>query len=327
MNAGRNAEKEWLRKLTTGKEAVKEEDAVPHRAAAKTEVKEPTPKRNNGFKDVAGMDELKQVVMEGFINVLNNRECAKVFGITPPSMLFYGPAGCGKTYFAEKIAEEVGINFMKIVPDDLASTLVHGTQEKIGEVFRKAERKAPTLIFFDEFDAMVPRRSNDDRNYQNGEVNEFLCMLNNAAERGIYVLAATNHPERIDRAVLRTGRFDEIVYVDMPDGKARESLFRLELSKLPTEENIDFRRLSDLTKGYNCSDISYIVKVASRKMFNASIKEKDQPYKVITQALLEESISHKSPSVTSRELKEFERVRGEFSPKDENCKQVTIGFH
>ena len=310
MNAKTNAEKEWLRKMTTGRV-----------------VENPTPKQCNGFGDVAGMDDLKQLVMEGFINVLNNQECAKAYGITPPSMLFYGPAGCGKTFFAEKIAEEVGINFMKIVPDDLASTLVHGTQEKIGEVFRKAERKAPTLIFFDEFDAMVPRRTNDDHNYQNGEVNEFLCMLNNAAERGVYVLAATNHPERIDKAVLRTGRIDEMIYVDMPDSKARESLFRLELSKLPVAEDIDYVKLADLTKGYNCSDISYIVKVASRKMFNASIKEKDQPYKVITQSLLEDAIAHQSPSVTSRELKEFERVRSEFSPKEKGRQHVAIGFH
>lgn len=310
MNAKTNAEKEWLRKMTTGRV-----------------VENPTHKQCNGFGDVAGMDELKQLVTEGFINVLNNQECAKAYGITPPSMLFYGPAGCGKTFFAEKIAEEVGINFMKIVPDDLASTLIHGTQEKIGEVFRKAERKAPTLIFFDEFDAMVPRRTNDDHNYQNGEVNEFLCMLNNAAERGVYVLAATNHPERIDKAVLRTGRIDEMIYVDMPDSKARESLFRLELSKLPVAEDVDFVKLADLTKGYNCSDISYIIKVASRKMFNASIKEKEQPYKVITQSLLEETIAHQSPSVTSRELKEFERVRSEFSPMDKGRQHVAIGFH
>lgn len=320
------AEKEWLRKLTTGKSVEKKEQKAPQRVMTQTEVKKPAPKRSNGFGDVAGMDELKQMVTEGFINILNNQECAKAYGITPPSLLFYGPAGCGKTYFAEKIAEEVGINFMKVVPDDLASTLVHGTQEKIGEVFRKAERKAPTLIFFDEFDAMVPQRTNDDRNYQNGETNEFLCMLNNAAEKGIYVLAATNHPERIDKAVLRTGRIDELIYVDMPDDKARESLFRLALSKLPTAEDIDFSRLADMTNGYNCSDISYIVKLASRKMFNASIKEKDKPYKVITQTLLEESISQRSPSVSRRELREFERVHSEFSPKDKACKQATIGF-
>ena len=326
MNVKTNAEKEWLRKLTTGKPVEKKEQTVPVKVTAEKENKRPERKDVHGFRDVAGMDELKQLVTDGFINVLNNRECAKAYGITPPSLLFYGPAGCGKTYFAQKIAEEIGISFMKIVPDDLASTLVHGTQEKIGEVFRKAERKAPTLLFFDEFDALVPQRTNDDRNYQNGETNEFLCMLNNAAEKGIYVLAATNHPERIDKAVLRTGRIDELIYVDMPDAKARERLFKLELSKVPSAEDIDYGRLADLTNGYNCSDISYIVKSASRKMFNASIKEKDKPYKVITQSLLEDFISRKSPSVSSRDLREFERIRSEFSPKDEGCRQGIIGF-
>lgn len=325
MNVKTNAEKEWLRKMAGGQPCHKELDA-PVRVAATQNENKPKQKGGSGFMDVAGMDELKQLVIEGFINVLNNRECAKAFGVTPPSLLFYGPAGCGKTFFAEKIAEEVGVNFMKVVPDDIASTLVHGSQEKIAAVFKTAVKNAPTLIFFDEFDAMVPRRSSDDRNYQNGEVNEFLCMLNNASEKGIYVLAATNHPERIDKAVLRTGRIDELIYVDMPDFKARESLFRLALSKLPVEENIDFSRLADMTKGYNCSDISYIIKVASRKMFNASIREKDKPYKMITQTLLEDTISRKAPSVSSRDLREYERIRSEFSPKDGGCKHQTIGF-
>ena len=328
MDKKKKAEKEWIRKVTSGKMIEKKENPSLRSDAEHSDSMQPGQvDAKHGFSDVAGMDELKQMVIEGFINVLNNRDCAKAFGITPPSLLFYGPAGCGKTYFAEKLAEEVGINFIKVVPDDLASTLIHGTQEKIGELFRRAEEEGPTLLFFDEFDAMVPQRTSDDRNYQNNEINEFLCMLNKASEKGVYVLAATNHPERIDRAVLRTGRIDEIIYVDMPDDKARESLFRLELSKLPASDDIDYTRLATLTTGYNCSDISYIVKVASRKMFNASIKEKDKPYKVITQSLLEESIARKSPSVTSRDLREFERIRGEFSPKDAGRRQVAIGFH
>ena len=320
-----NAEREWLRRLTVNKESPPQ---APKQATTvrQESVQQVPQKEKRGFKDVAGMEELKQLVTEGFINVLNNRECAKAYGITPPSLLFYGPAGCGKSFFAEKIAEETGINFIKIVPDDLASTLVHGTQEIIGKVFRNAEQKAPTLIFFDEFDAMVPQRSNDDRNYQNGETNEFLCMLNNAAERGVYVLAATNHPERIDKAVLRTGRIDEMVYVDMPDTKARESLFRLTLSSLPTADDINYERLADLTEGYNCSDITYIIKVASRQTFNETIKEKDKPYKTITQSLLEESIRHKSPSVSSKDLREYERVRMEYSLRDQRRQQHTIGF-
>ena len=96
-------------------------------------------------------------------------------------------------------------------------------------------------------------------------------MLNHASDKGVYVLAATNHPECIDKAVLRTGRIDELVYVDMPDHEARKSLFALELAKLPREEDIDMDRLAHLTQGFNCSDINYIVKSAARKKFNEAI--------------------------------------------------------
>ena len=320
-------EKEWLKRLGNNKLAI-EENVQTEERPKNMDVQTKSMKVGKGFDDVAGMTQLKELVLEGFINVLKNKECADAYGIKPPSLLFYGPAGCGKTYFAEKVAEELGINFMKVVPDDLACTWIHGTQQKIGELFRKAERKAPTLIFFDEFDAMVPKRSDSDANQAyNGEVNEFLCMLNNASERGIYVLAATNHPERIDKAVLRTGRIDELIYVDMPDMEARESLFRLTLAKLPTADDIDFKKLASITEGYNCSDIDYIVKLASRKMFNATIKNGDKCYQKITQCLLEETISRKSPSVSQKDIKEYERVRNEFSPKDEKKKDVRIGFH
>lgn len=191
MDEQRN-EKEWLRRLNSNKSDQKEVSSAESgnkgsspSSADKKGTKGQAKKMVYGFKDVAGMDELKSLVMEGFINVLNNRECAEAFGIVPPSLLFYGPAGCGKTFFAEAIASEIGANFMKVVPDDIACKWVHGTQEKIGEIFRKAEHSAPTILFFDEFDAMVPRRTEDDHHNQNGEVNEFLCMLNNASDKGI----------------------------------------------------------------------------------------------------------------------------------------------
>ena len=328
MNTSTSAEKEWLKKVQAGKpDTASSEEKKEQQSSTSTIGSTTVKKQKRGFKDVAGMEELKTLITESFINVLNNREIAQAYGILPPSLMFYGPAGCGKTFFAEKVAEEVGVNFMKVVPDDIASKWIHGTQEKIAEVFRKAERNAPTLLFFDEFDAMVPVRTGEDRHNQNNEVNEFLCMMNNASEKGIYIIAATNHPENIDKAALRTGRIDELIYIDMPDKASRESSFRLSLSKLPASEDIDYEKLADMTFGYNCSDISYIVKLASRKMFNESIAHKDQPHKLITQVQLEEAIKHKAPSVSPRDLREYERVRSEFSPKDEGRKRVTIGFH
>lgn len=137
---------------------------------------------------------------------------------------------------------------MKIVPNDLACTWVHSTQQKIGEVFRDAGRKVPTPLFYDEFDAMIPKRSGDEANqHYDNEVNEFLCRLNNASDRSIYFIAATNYPERIDKAVLRTGRIYEMIY-DMPDLEARKIFFSLTLSKLPSDTDIDIGRLAELTK-------------------------------------------------------------------------------
>lgn len=346
MDAKDNRDKEWLQRLTgtsnkspktsrNPSEGVESEHAdrtppVPSAGGGNVSIeqeKTQVPKKLRGFDAVAGMEQAKRLAREGFINVIKHREKAAAYGIVPPALLLYGPSGCGKTYFSEALAEEVGISFIKVSPDDIASKWVHGTQEKIAELFKQAEKKAPTLLFFDEFDAMVPKRTDDDRHNQNGEVNEFLVKLNNAQERGVYVVAATNHPEAIDRAVLRSGRIDEMIYIDMPDSTAREDLFRIELSRLPAADDIDLAHLAELTRGYNCSDISYIVKAAARKTFNDSLDDPEtEPLKHITQAEIEKAISRRSPSVTPRDLREIERIRSEFSPKDSGVRRQAIGF-
>lgn len=317
-------EQDWFRQLTKGDggRAPKKSPEPKPQCQPKREPDKPS----QGFDCVAGMDELKKLFRESLINVLQNPECAKAFGIRPPSILLYGPAGCGKTFFAEKAAEEAGIEFMKVDPDVIASQYIHGTQQKIKQVFTDAEGKAPVLLFFDEFETMVPKRGGGaDSDLRNGETNEFLCKLNNVAERGIYVIAATNRPDCIDPAVLRTGRIDEIVYVGMPDAKTRENLFRLGLSRIPSMEDIDCRTLAEMTEGFNCSDVDYIIKVAARKMFNINTSEQNTCYKRVSQTLLEETIHHRRPSLDSYALHEYERLRDMFSLEGQRH-HSTIGY-
>ena len=134
----------------------------------------------------------------------------KKYGIQPLNgILLYGPAGCGKTYIAKNLAEELGFYYIEIKPSDLDSTYIHGTQEKIGKLFQKAEANAPTLIFIDEVDAILPKRDLDNLNpHYAAEVNEFLAQMTDCMSRRIFIIAATNRPNAIDPALRRFGRFD-----------------------------------------------------------------------------------------------------------------------
>jgi transitional endoplasmic reticulum ATPase len=272
----------------------------------------------NGFRDIAGMDQLKQMLTQKVIFILKDKEKAAKYKILPPNgMLFYGPPGCGKSFFAEKFAEETGFNFMLVKASDLGSIYVHGSQGKIADLFKKAEESKPTIICFDEFDAFVPNRSNKGAEHQAGEVNEFLSQLNNCAQRGIFVIATSNRPDMIDPAVLRTGRIDKLVYIPMPDKEARSEMFKLHLSGRPCAD-IDSERLAELTDGYIASDIAYIVNDAAMgAAFN------DQP---ITQQLLEEVIGSIHPSISKDVANSYENLRQKMEDSDNRNKRPKIGF-
>lgn len=274
--------------------------------------------KGNGFKDIAGMDELKQMLTQKVIFILKDKEKAAKYKLLPPNgMLFYGPPGCGKSFFAEKFAEETGFNFMLVKASDLGSIYVHGSQGKIADLFKKAEESKPTIICFDEFDAFVPNRSNRGAEHQAGEVNEFLSQLNNCAQRGIFVIATSNRPDMIDPAVLRTGRIDKLVYVPMPDKDARKEMFKLHLKDRPCSE-IDAERLAELTDGYIASDIAYIVNDAA---MGAAFSDKP-----ITQELLETTIKSIHPSISKDVVNSYEILRQKMEDVDIRNKRPKIGF-
>lgn len=275
----------------------------------------------NGFRDIAGMEELKTYLSQRVIFVIKNKEKVEKYKLTAPNgMLLYGPPGCGKTFVAEKFAEETGFNFILVKSSDLASSFVHGSQEKIAQLFKQAEKNAPIVICFDEFDALVPDRSNPAAQYSAGEVNEFLSQLNNCSQRGIFVVGTTNRPDKIDPAVLRTGRIDKQVYVPLPDKEARKEMFMLHLQGRPYEEgSIDADKLSELSDGFIASDIAYVVNDAA--MIAAFTDQS------ITEELLETSVKNTHPSLRVDTLQIYDEIKQKMENTERrNMERRKIGF-
>ena len=280
-------------------------------------------KKGEGFAAVAGMEELKQQMREEVIEPLHNPEEYHRYGVTIPNgMLLYGPPGCGKTFFAKHFAEEVGFNFMCITPATLKSRYVNATQENIAKMFKEAEENAPTVIFIDEMNELVPNR--DDGNVHEmsrSAVNEMLAQMDRTGEKGIFIIGATNYPNMIDPASLRAGRLDKKYYIGVPDIEARMALFRLYLNKRPYDFGLDYHQLADMTQGYVSADIQLIVNDASRNALRQHSK--------ITMELLKVAITNTAPSLSNNELRKYERIRammnGEEMKKSDD--RPRIGFN
>lgn len=271
-----------------------------------------------GFADVAGMDELKEMLRNRVLFVMQNPDIAKEYRLSIPNgILLYGPPGCGKTYIAEKFAEEAKINFVSVKASDLGSSYIHATQNNIAKMFADAVRKAPTILFLDELDALVPSRVDMQSEHMAGEVNEFLTQMNNCSEKGVFVIGATNCPDKIDNAILRTGRIDRMIYVPMPDKQARKEIFKMELKGRKHEVDIDCDLLAENTKGYVASDISYIVKECA---FESAIKSCP-----ISQQMILDTIKITRRSVSQEQLAMYEEKRGQFEHKSAKTR-VKIGF-
>mgnify|MGYP000293256112 FL=1 len=278
-----------------------------------------TPISGNGFKDVAGMEDIKSILTKKIINVLKDPERAEKFKIQIPNgMLLYGPPGCGKSFIAEKFAEEAGYNYVFVKSSDLASVYVHGSQEKIGKLFDEARKSAPTIINFDEFEALVPNRSKINNASESGEVNEFLSQMNNCGKDRIFIIASSNRPDLIDPAVRRKGRLDHIVYISVPDKEARLGIFKMHMNDRPADDNIDFEKLAEQTVNYVASDIAYIVNDAATRAFEDNIN--------ISQELLENVIKENVPSVTEKDISFYNSMKKEMESIKDNDVRRPVGF-
>jgi len=225
---------------------------------------------NVRWTDIGGLEEVIQRLEEVVEWPLKKPEAFKRLGITPPKgVLIYGPPGCGKTLLARAVATESEANFISVKGPELISKWVGESEKAVREIFRKARTAAPAIIFFDEIDAIAPSRGgggSGDFHHSERVISQLLTEMDGLETmKDVVVIAATNRPELIDKALIRTGRFDRFVNVDAPDKKSRKAIFKIYTANMPLADDVDINKLVEATEFYVGGDIEAICREAGMR--------------------------------------------------------------
>jgi len=221
---------------------------------------------NVKWEQVGGLEDVKQSLKEAVEWPLKKPEMFTRLGINPPKgILLHGPPGCGKTLLARAIATESEANFISIRGPEIFSKWVGESEKAIRETFRKARMAAPSIIFFDEFDALVPARGGStDSGVSERVISQLLTEIDGLLSlQNIVVIAATNRPDMIDPAVLRPGRFDRRVYVPPPDYNARLTILKIKTNEMPLDKDVSLEDLAKKMQGYSGADIDAVCREAA----------------------------------------------------------------
>lgn len=228
------------------------------------------------WNDIGGQADVKSKLKESVEWPLKHPDAFARMGIRPPKgVLLYGPPGCSKTLMAKALATEAGLNFIAVKGPELFSKWVGESERAVREVFRKARAASPSIIFFDEIDALTVKRGSD-RDGGTSVADRVLSQLLNELDGieplvNVTVVAATNRPDIIDSALLRPGRIDRILYVNPPDTASRREIFRLQLAKIQCSPDISADELAEQTNGYSGAEIVAICQEAALQAMEADI--------------------------------------------------------
>lgn len=240
------------------------------------------------FKDVAGQDEAKEALTE-IVDFLNNPDKYKEIGAKmPKGALLVGPPGTGKTLLAKAVAGEASVPFFSISGSEFVEMFVGMGAARVRDLFKQAQEKAPCIVFIDEIDTIGKKRDNGSGMGGNDEREQTLNQLLTEMDGfdgglGVVILAATNRPESLDKALLRPGRFDRRIPVEMPDLAGRESILKVHAENIKTESNIDYNVIARATSGASGAELANIVNEAAI----AAVKDKRS---LVSQRDLEEAV-------------------------------------
>jgi AAA+ superfamily predicted ATPase len=215
--------------------------------------------------DVGGLEQVKRRLDLAFLAPLRNPEVRKMYGKKlKGGLLMYGPPGCGKTYIARALAGELRASFMSVGLSDVLDMWLGESERKLHELFETARRQAPTVLFFDEIDALGQKRANLKNSGVRNVVNQLLTEMDSVGSdnKDVFILGATNHPWDVDAALRRSGRFDRVVLVLPPDAPAREAVLAKHLQDRPAGE-IDVRAIAAQTTHFSGADLAHLCEAAT----------------------------------------------------------------
>jgi transitional endoplasmic reticulum ATPase len=234
---------------------------------------------NVGWEDIGGLQQVKEELTEAIEWPLKHANLFAEADVQPPKgILLYGPPGTGKTMIAKAVAATSEANFISIKGPELISKWVGESEKGVREVFRKARQAAPCVIFFDELDAVAPRRgggSEGDAHVTERVISQMLTELDGLEDlKGVVVIGATNRPDIIDEALLRPGRFDRLLEVPPPDKDARKHIFQIHTKKKPLESDVNLDNLVEMTEGMTGADIAALVNAAAMSAIKEHVRQK-----------------------------------------------------
>lgn len=266
---------------------------------------------NVRWSDIGGLQEVKDTLIEVVEWPLKRPETFTRLGISPPKgVLIYGPPGAGKTLLARAVATESEANFISVKGPELLSKWVGESEKAVREIFRKARTAAPAIIFFDEIDAIAPTRgrSAGDSHVTERVVSQLLTEMDGLESmKDVIVLAATNRPELIDRALLRTGRFDRFVYVPAPDKKSRQKIFEIYTKSMPLDEDVVVEKLVEMTEYFVGGDVEALCREAGMRALRENMDAE-----IVSMKHFKDALKTLHASVTPQILENYEKMDKEL---------------